>query len=240
MVSTVLLLLMYGSVFAITTSNNNKKYQEVEKNLKINNPNMPVINEIRNTPIDGVYEVVINNTELFYVSKDGKYMIFGNLIKSTEGKNVNLTEERINQLTAIDFKEFNLSDAVVKNIGNGKDVMVTFEDPNCGFCKKLQPELAKLNNVTIYTFIVPILGEASKEISKNIWCSKDRLTAWEGHFNGLKANTSDAKCDISALTRNIDFSRKYKILGTPTIFLENGKSFKGYVTAEKIIEGFKK
>ncbi len=241
MITTMLLItsIMSGAVFAASTSVD-KKYQEVEVNLKKNNPDLPIINEIRATPIDGIYEVVVNETELFYSTKDGKHMMFGSLVQAVDGTKVNLTEERMNQLTAIDFKLFNLSDAVVKKVGNGKDRIVTFEDPNCGFCKKLQPELAKLNNVTIYTFIVPILGPSSQEVSKNVWCSKDRLASWEGHFKGVKVEKASEKCDFSALTRNVDFSRKYKITGTPAIFFENGKSFKGYVPAERIMDALKK
>ncbi len=242
MIATTLIMtsLMSGAVFAADSVSVDKKYQEVEVNLKKNNPDLPIIKEIRTTPLEGIYEVVVNDADLFYASKDGKYMMFGNLISADAGKKVNLTEERMNQLTAIEFKSFNLSDAITKKVGNGKDRIVTFEDPNCGYCKKLQPELAKLTNVTIYTFVIPILGPSSQEVAKNVWCSKDKLAAWEGHFKGTKIAKADEKCDASALTRNIDFSRKYKISGTPAIFFENGKSFKGYVPAEKIMEVLKK
>ena len=96
-----------------------------------------------------------------------------------EGKTMkNLTEERMRKLTAIKFSELPLERAIKQVRGDGKRVLATFEDPNCGYCKRLAKDLQKLDNVTIYTFLYPILSEDSIRKSKQIWCSADRAKAW--------------------------------------------------------------
>lgn len=223
--------LMGINAFAGTT-----KVEDVAINLKKNNEGLPPIKEIRPTPLENIYEVIVNDSDIFYSDADGKYLFFGNLVKVENGKRIQLTEERVNQLNTVDFSKFNFKDALVKKVGNGKDKLVTFEDPNCGFCKRLQPELEKLNNVTIYTFILPVLGPKSEEASKAVWCSKEPLKSWEEYFKTAVAPKVDKKCDTSALDRNLAFARKYKINGTPTMFLENGRRLPGFLPADKIME----
>jgi thiol:disulfide interchange protein DsbC len=212
-----------------------KEFQEIEANLRKNNPDIPSIKSVRTTPVQGVYEVLLNDADIVYSDKDGKYLFFGNMIRSDNGQKVNLTEERIQELTTVDIKTLPLADAIQHKIGNGKGTVVTFEDPNCPYCKKLHPELAKLNNVTVYTFVVPILGERSLVAAKAIMCAKDKFKAWDEYS---KSNTmpSGDQCDTSVLDRNVALSRKLRVAGTPAIFFENGRSLKGFAPAEKLVE----
>lgn len=238
--SLLLSALALNSAFAAEKVTSKKEFAEIEATVKKNNPDIPPISSIKTTPVPGVYEIVVNESEVFYSDKEGKYFFFGNLVKSENGQKISLTEERIQVLTQLDFKDLKLSDAITRKVGNGKNVVVTFEDPNCGYCKKLHPELAKLNNATIHTFMIPILGEASRDASKGIMCAKDPLKAWDEYMSGNpKQNISQAvleKCDTSALDRNIALSRKIKVNGTPAIFFDNGRSLKGYAPYEKIME----
>ncbi|NCQ51505.1 DsbC family protein [archaeon] len=213
--------------------------KEVSIALKKNNPELPsfVVNE---TPIKNIYEVIVNGSDIFYTEKKGQYLFFGELVKKNLVERENITQNKIESLTAFTFKELKFKDAVTKKVGNGKNMVVTFEDPNCGFCKKLQSELGKLKNVTIHTFIIPILGESSLIKAKEILCSVDKNKAWEDYMTSNKSPIVSEKilasCDTSAIKRNLDFSQKHKITGTPAIYFENGKSFKGYTTSNKIIE----
>lgn len=238
--SLLLSALALNSAFASEKLSVKKEFANIEVSLKKNNPDMPAINSIKTTPVPGIYEVIVNNTNVFYSDNEGKHLFFGNLVKVDNGQKVSLTEERIDSLTRLNFKDLKFSDAITRKIGNGKNVVVTFEDPNCGFCKKLHPELAKLNNVTIHTFMIPILGEGSREVSKAILCSKDPIKEWDAFMNGgAKPTVSSSmleKCDSSSLDRNIAFSQKIGVSGTPAVFFENGKKLKGYASYEKIVE----
>jgi thiol:disulfide interchange protein DsbC len=118
--------------------------------------------------------------------------------------------------------------------GSGKRVIYTFEDPNCGYCKELQKELNKVNDVTIYTFLWPILSQDSIDKSKSIWCARDRAKAWEDYMIKGVALTGKRDCDTTALERNAKLAQRFGLRGTPAVYLANGEQVGGYVPAEKL------
>lgn len=108
----------------------------------------------------GLYEVRIGN-DVFYSNATGDYLIQGELIDTKAQRN--LTEDRINQLTAIDFKQLPLEDSIKIVRGNGERQIAVFEDPNCGYCKRFERDLQNVDNVTIHMFLYPILSRDSVE-----------------------------------------------------------------------------
>jgi thiol:disulfide interchange protein DsbC len=148
-------------------------------------------------------------------------------------KRRSLTEEREAQLSAISFDSLPLKDALLVVRGNGKRKLAVFEDPNCGYCKRLERDMQKIDNVTIYTFLIPILGADSVEKAKNIWCAKDRSQAWE-NWMLFEQKPEPAKCDTTALERNLAFSRQHKITGTPTLFFRDGTRIPGAISADDV------
>ena len=213
--------------------------REIITSIEKNNPDMKGIQEVRETPIQNLYEIRINSSDIFYSDKDGKTLFLGSMFKSENGTKINITEQRISDLTKVDISKLNFKDAITRKIGSGKNTIITFEDPNCGYCKKIHGELLKLKNVTIHTFILPILGPKSLEVSKVIWCSKDKLKAWDDYL--INQTLPEAKmCDVSALERNIIFAKEHKIRGTPTLIFKNGKIISSYLTTEQIMENINK
>jgi thiol:disulfide interchange protein DsbC len=146
----------------------------------------------------------------------------------------NVTEERMRKLTAIKFTELPLDRAIKQVRGDGKRVMATFEDPNCGYCKRLAKDLLKLENVTVYTFLYPILSEDSLKKSKQIWCSADRAKAWNDWMVEGRAPAGKEDCDTSAITKNQEFGRRLSISGTPTMFFADGERVPGAMPLPKI------
>lgn len=201
----------------------------IRKNLTERLPNLPKIEEVRPTSMPGLYEVRINQSDLFYSDAKGDHILLQGELYDTV-KRVNLTEARINQLTAIDFKQLPLKDAVTTVRGNGQRKIAVFSDPNCGFCKRLERDLAKLDNVTVYTFLVGMLGPDSQAKSRHIWCAKDPAAAYnDWMLNGKTpaAVPATASCQADALERNMAFAAKYRITGTPTSFLADGTRVNG-------------
>ena len=127
----------------------------IRKALAERIPQMDKIDEVRATPMKGLYEVRIG-TDLFYTDAKGDYVIQGELIDSKARRN--LTEDRINKLTAVNFSALPLKDAVTIVRGDGKRKVAVFEDPNCGYCKRFERDLQQINNVTVYLFLYPILS----------------------------------------------------------------------------------
>ena len=203
----------------------------IRKNIGERVPNFPKIDEVTKTAIPGIYELRIG-TDILYTDEEGNYVIEGQLIE-TKTK-TNLTEQRVAKLTAIDFKTLPLKDAMVWKQGTGERKLVVFADPNCGYCKKFERDLQSVKDVTVYTFLYPILGGDSPEKSKQIWCAKDNIKVWrDWMIKGTPIAESPA-CDTSALQRNLALGRKHRITGTPGLVYEDGKMQPGAVGAEAV------
>jgi len=180
----------------------------------------------------GLYEVYADGNIFYTDEKVSAIVVSGQLIDAKTMKNV--TDERMKKLTAIKFGDLPLERAIKQVRGDGKRVMATFEDPNCGYCKRLAKELQKLDNVTIYTFLLPILSEDSVHKSKQIWCSSDRAKVWMDWMADGKAPAGREDCDTAAVTKNQEFAHKLNITGTPTIFFADGERVPGAIPLARI------
>lgn len=205
----------------------------IRKNLGERIPNLPKIDEITKSPMPGLYEVRIGGTDIVYTDAEGNFLIQGNLIDTKQRRN--LTEERIDKLTAIDFAKLPFKDAIVWKQGTGERKMAVFADPNCGYCKKFERDLLNVKDVTVYTFVIPILGGDSPEKSKSIWCAKDNTAAWRNWMiEGTTPPRVMASCDASVLDRNLNLSRKHRINGTPAVIFEDGSRAPGAIPAAEV------
>ena len=197
----------------------------IRKNLAERLPDFPKIDEINKTPIPGLYEVRIG-TEIVYTDERGDHLIQGSLVDTKTRSD--LTQARIDKITAIDFAALPLKDAIAWKQGNGARKLVVFADPNCGYCKKFESEMQQVKDVTVYTFLIPILGGDSPDKSRNIWCAKDNSAAWrDWMIKGAAAPRSMGNCDASALQRNIALAKRYRVNGTPALVFEDGKRIPG-------------
>lgn len=199
-------------------------------------PKFPAIDEVRETSMRGLFEIR-TGTDIFYTDANGNHLIEGALI-DTRTK-TNLTEARIDSLTAIDFSNLPLKDAIVWKQGSGARKLVVFADPNCGYCKRLERDLTNVKDVTVYTFLYPILGGDSLDKSRDIWCAKDSTKAWRDWMvGGVVPPRTAAPCDSSAVQRNTTLGRKHKVSGTPALVFENGKRVPGALPAEQLEKQF--
>jgi thiol:disulfide interchange protein DsbC len=203
----------------------------LRKTLAERLPNLPKIDEISRTAMPGVVEVRINGFDIVYTDLEGNFLIQGNLIDTKARRN--LTEERIEKLTSVDFDALPFKDAFTIVRGNGKRKVAVFEDPNCGYCKRFERDMQKIDNVTFYMFLYPILGADSTTKSQNIWCSKDKSKAWLD-WMVRDAAPASASCDVSALQRNVESGRKYRITGTPTLIFADGSRVPGAIPAAQV------
>ncbi len=203
----------------------------IRKNLKERMPHIQPIDEIRRTPMAGLFELRVDGTEIYYTDASGSYLIQGQLIDTKSQRN--LTDERVQKITAIDFKTLPLKDAITIVRGNGERKLAVFEDPNCGYCKRFERELAKADNITVYLFLYPILGKDSVEKSKSIWCAKEPGKSWQDWMVRDQSPAS-ASCDTAALKRNTEFGQKMKITGTPTLVFTDGTRVPGAIELAQI------
>ncbi len=206
----------------------------IRKNLGERIPQLQKIDEVSKSPMPGLYEIRINGTDIFYTDAEGNYLIQGSLIDTRARRN--LTEERVEKLSAIAFDDLPLKDAFTIVRGNGKRKLAVFEDPNCGYCKRFERDLQKVDNITVYMFLYPILGPDSVDKSKRIWCAKEPAKAWlDLMVRDRSLSAADGPgCDTAAITRNVELGRKHKISGTPTLIFADGQRVPGAISAVQV------
>lgn len=201
---------------------------EIRRSLQSKFPNIGKLEHVVKTPYSGLYEVVIGN-QLLYTDANGKYLFDGSIIDINDRHD--LTEKRRQQLFAIEFDKLPLELAIKKVKGNGKRKLAQFTDPNCSYCKRLEKELNKVSDVTIYSFLYPIF-EGSDEIVRNVYCAKDPVKAWDDlMLNGIAP--ANAVCG-TPVEKIMALGKKYRIGGTPNLIFGNGMLVPGYLTAEEL------
>ena len=199
--------------------------------LKINlsryYPNIQVSN-IQATEMLGLYSASLDN-QIIYLDENAQYMLVGSMVRLKDQKN--LTKDLMLQQNSVDWKQLPLKDAIKTVKGTGKRQLFIFSDPNCPYCKRLEVELDKLNDVTIYTLIYPLKSQ-SITVSKQVWCDPNQAYAWK---NLLQKNVQPKeKTCANPIERNLELGKKLGIEGTPTLIFGNGLKMVGGRSAEDI------
>jgi len=183
------------------------------------------VEEVRATPLAGIYEARIGN-DLLYIDEKGQFLFWqGDLIDMKSQRN--LTQERVEDLMAIRFEDLPLKLAVKQVMGKGEREIAVFEDPNCGFCKRMRADLLELDNVTIYTLPLAFLAADSETKARKALCAPDVPKAWNELLVKGTVPDNPGTCNTS-LEEVRALSQKLGITGTPVVFFENGKRLQGY------------
>lgn len=178
---------------------------------------------VRNTPVPGLYEVAIGSG-VVYTDASARYVINGALIDTKTG--MNLTEARVGELNRINWSSLPLANAMKWTKGNGSRQIAVFSDPNCPYCRKLEQTLQQLDNITVYTFLFPVLSADSETKSKQIWCSADNVRAWQDWMLRKVAPKGKTTCN-TPLEENIALGLKLNVTGTPGVFFADGSKLSG-------------
>ena len=204
----------------------------IRKTWAQQHPNGPAIDEITKTPIAGLYELRIAK-DIIYSDDQGIYQIYpsheridGHIVDAN--KKVDVTDDRLAKILAADLPKLPYGDALMFKQGTGARRMIVFEDPNCHYCKDAEKNFAALKNVTIYTFLIPILGDDSIVKAREIWCSKNNAQVWRTWMlQGVMPQRPMGSCDVEALNRNLDLAGRYHLNYTPAIIFDDGSKFAG-------------
>jgi thiol:disulfide interchange protein DsbC len=197
------------------------------------------VDSVRKAGALNLYEVQIGG-DILYTDDKVTHLVVGHILDAKTRKD--LTQERLDKLSQIKFSELPLDLAIKQvkgNGGNGKRTIATFEDPNCTYCKRLAHELQGVTDMTIYTFLYPILSPDSVDKSKAIWCAGDRAKAWNDYMLNGTVPTA-AKCDTTALDKVMATARKLNVRGTPAIFLADGSRVPGFMPAAQLEQAMKR
>jgi len=188
------------------------------------------IKSINPSPIPGIYEVVANSS-IIYVDAQAKFLIQGSITDLKTG--VNLTDAREDEMNRIQFSELPLQDSVKMVRGDGSRKMAVFADPNCGYCKTLEKSFLTMDNITVYTFLIPILSADSSTKSKAVWCASDPSKTWVNWMTTQTPLPSKTDCP-NPLDKNLALAKKLGITGTPAIFFVDGSRIPGAASKDDL------
>ena len=224
-----ILLLLLLSVSLAHAAETDKTATAIKDTLQKNYAQLiGSVQQVNKSPIPGLYEVVTGD-HIFYTNKAAQYLIDGQMFDLKTRTNV--TEARARQLFAVDFAKLPLELAVKRVKGNGSRKMAYFTDPNCGYCKKLEHELLNVSDVTLYLFLYPIF-EGSAEKVRGIWCSDDKVKAWDDLMqNGVQPPVGT--CDAPS-NQVLALGKKLRVNGTPALIFANGVINPGYMPADAL------
>jgi thiol:disulfide interchange protein DsbC len=224
-VSTIAALCLLASGGALANEALKKTLQAKVPQLKIDS--------VSKSPLPGFYEVVANGA-VFYADEKGQYLIVADRVLDLDAKK-DILEERVNRLTAVRFDALPL-DMAFKNVkGSGKRRLAVFSDPDCPYCRRLEQDLRKLNDVTVYTFLLPIeqLHPAATEKARAVWCSADRQKTWDELMLNNVAPTGTKSCE-NPVDRIATFAQEKRINATPTMILADGTRVAGAKSAGEL------
>jgi thiol:disulfide interchange protein DsbC len=198
------------------------------------------VESITKTPYLGLYEMLVDG-EVLYTDAGFNYLIVGSIIETktktnvTDARQREIEDKKLKSL-AFPFEQLPFDLAIKKVKGDGSRKVAVFSDPDCPFCKRLEKDLDKITDATIYIFLFPIeqLHPKAPEMSRAIWCAPDRVKAWDEYM--LKGVVPKSpKCD-NPVEKIVAFGQSKKINGTPTIFFADGKRVPGAIPAERFEE----
>lgn len=185
------------------------------------------VDKVTKTPYAGLYEVFMGG-QIIYADEKLTFLIAeGRLVDPKTKKDI--TGERLDELTKIDFSSLPLEQAIKVVKGNGSRKLVVFSDVDCPYCKRLERnELANITDVTIYTFLYPIeqLHPDAANKSKLIWCANNRVKAWEDWILRDQLPNTAGNCDVP-LEKVGQLARKIGVVSTPTMIFADGKRMLG-------------
>lgn len=192
------------------------------------------VEAVRKAPWGDLFEVVVRGPEgpqIFYVDGKATVIIAGHAMDAKSGRN--LTEERLQKLSAVDWKTLPFGDAITTTRGSGRRKIAVFSDPNCPYCKRFEKDLAKLDDITVHIFLYPVISPASVTQTKSVWCSKDRAKAWNDLMLRDIEPAAKPDCD-TPVEKLVALGRKLGATSTPTWFLENGQRYSGALPLNEV------
>ena len=195
------------------------------------------VDAVNKTPVPGLYEVVMGR-KLAYTDVSGRYFMFGSVVDMQSRED--LSAARLEVLSRVDVRTLPLKDAFTRVVGQGRRHLYVFSDPDCPYCRRLEPELDKLDDVTIHTFLYPIAqlhADAGRK-SETIWCQGDDKARWAlwHHVVGHEEAVGTRTCD-NPLERNLALGQSLGVVGTPTLIAADGRTLPG-MKSSAFIDGW--
>jgi thiol:disulfide interchange protein DsbC len=195
------------------------------------------VEEIRPSPVAGVYEVVVDN-RLYYISADGRHLLTGDVVDLQSRKNIS-TDKR-EKLVARSIDAVGEANMVIMGPKKARRTVTVFTDVDCPYCAKFHLEVPALNKagVRVRYLLFPRAGVGSESYKRSVavWCAKDRAEAMGIAKAGGKL---PLKSCANPVAQHYEVGQAIGVQGTPTLILDTGQIIPGYVPAAKLLDVLK-
>ncbi|HUX24540.1 MAG TPA: DsbC family protein [Burkholderiales bacterium] len=194
------------------------------------------LERVLRSPYEGLYEVDVRGAEgpvVYYVNPSATLIFPGPIIDARSGRN--LTQERLHALSVVKWQSLPLKLAIKAVRGTGASEIAVFSDPNCPYCRRFEKTLTQIDNITVYTFLYPILTASSVPLAESVWCSKDRAKAWQDLMLRRVRPSAAPGCE-SPIKKIVALGRSFGAVTTPTWFLPDGKRFEGAMSRTELVK----
>jgi thiol:disulfide interchange protein DsbC len=197
------------------------------------------VTDIKTTPVPGLLEVT-SDTNIFYISKDGKYVVSGEMLDlNKDKKSWSLTERTARSLRKKILAGLNVKDMIVFAAKKPKVANVTvFTDIDCHYCEHLQANIKDYTDlgIEIRYLAFPRAGPASASFDKaiSVWCSTNRQENYD-----LATKHKDIPknlCKNNLVEDQFELGKRMGVNGTPTMFLDNGYKIGGLLEAKDLLK----
>jgi thiol:disulfide interchange protein DsbC len=202
---------------------------DVKRAFEARHPGVKV-EKVTKTPYGGLYEIFVQG-DVVYTDEKAEYLFIGRVIDART--RIDLTERRLDELTAVKWSDLPLDQAVKTVRGDGKRIMAVFSDPHCPACRQLDTALQEVTDATIYTFLFPVIHPELRKHSEAIWCSKDPSQAYFDLALRRKVPEASANCP-TPIDKNLALGQKLRVNSTPTLFFKDGRRVRGWRNAEQL------
>ncbi len=196
--------------------------------------NGALLESVQKVPWANLYEVAVRARDsviLYYVDEDAKVLIVGQAIDAKTGRN--LSEERQRELSKVGWGSLPLQWSITSTRGTGRRKIAILSDPNCPYCKRFEEDLAKLDDITVHILPYAVISPTSVRQAKAVWCSKDRVKAWNDLMFKRIEPQAAPDCD-TPIDKLVEFGRSRGASATPTWFLETGERYSGALPIEDV------
>lgn len=189
---------------------------------------------ITTTSLPGLYEVVVG-AEIVYISKDGRYMLQGDLVDLQAQKNLTEAKRGAGRLKLVNAISETAMIVFAPRNQPVKHTITVFTDVDCSYCRKMHSEMTELNQqgIKVRYLMFPRAGRNSPSYDKavSVFCAKDRNAA----LTRAKATGNiEKKTCANPVDQHMTLVERLGITGTPTLMLEDGRLLPGYVPAQRL------
>lgn len=185
------------------------------------------VEKIEPSPIPSLWQVWVQN-RLFYVDEGAKHLVAGPIVDTATREDLSAKVE-----AKWRWETFPRQDAIKQVFGDGHRELVVFSDANCTYCAQMEKTFEQVSNVTVYTFVVPILRGVVN--NREVVCAKDPAKAWHDWMSAHRSlPEAPANCDASVLDRNLRLAAALDLTGVPRMYFASGAIEHGAIPAPRL------